>query len=150
MIQCVIDCVKKYLEQWANLIDWLQSFALLAARLWMAKVFFTSGQTKIASWDSTIFLFTQEYKVPLLPPDIAAYMATAGELCLPVLLVLGVLTPLGALGLFCMTLVIELFVYPGTTEHYYWLLLLGLLATHGGGKLSVDAWLLNRQPQEKN
>ena len=108
---------------------------------------FTSGQAKIANWDSTIFLFTHEYKVPILPPDIAAYMATAGELCLPVLLVLGLLTPLGALGLFCMTLVIELFVYPGTTEHYYWFLLLGLIATHGGGKFSIDSWLYNRQEQ---
>jgi putative oxidoreductase len=122
--------------------NWLQSAALLAARLWIAKVFFMSGLVKIKSWDSTIALFTDEYKVPALPPEIAAYVATAAELSLPVLLVLGLMTPLAALGLFIMTLVIELFVYPGTTEHYYWLLLLGILATHGSGKLGADFWLI--------
>ena len=138
MIKCACSMMNKLTAK----SNWLQSAALLAARFWIAKVFFMSGLVKIKSWDSTIALFTDEYKVPALPPEIAAYMATAAELSLPVLLVLGLMTPLAALGLFVMTLVIELFVYPGTTEHYYWLLLLGILATHGSGKLGADFWLI--------
>jgi putative oxidoreductase len=118
--------------------------ALLAARLWIARVFFMSGLTKIGSWSTTVALFTDEYNVPLLPPEIAAYMAAAAELSFPVLLVLGLMTPLAALGLMGMTLVIELFVYPGTTEHYYWLLLNGILLTHGSGKFGLDHWLMKR------
>jgi putative oxidoreductase len=124
--------------------NWLQSAALLAARLWIAKTFWISGMVKIKSWSSTIALFTDEYKVPILPPEIAAYMATAAELSLPVLLVLGFMTPLAALGLFVMTMVIELFIYPGTTDHYHWMLLLGILITHGSGKFGADYWLIKR------
>lgn len=124
--------------------NWLQSSALLAARLWIAKTFLMSGMVKIKSWDSTIALFTDEYKVPILPPEIAAYMATAAELSLPVLLVLGFMTPLAALGLLVMTMVIELFIYPGTTDHYHWMLLLGILITHGSGKFGADYWLIKR------
>ena len=103
--------------------SWPQGLAIFAARVYLAKVFFLSGLTKINSWPSTLALFNDEYSVPLLSPELAAYLATAGELVLPVLLLLGLCTPVAALGLMLMTLVIELFVYPGTTEHYYWLLL---------------------------
>lgn len=120
---------------------WLQSVALLAGRLWIAKVFFASGLTKIKSWDTTLMLFADEYEVPLLSPDLAAILATSAELTLPLLLIIGLMTPLTALGLFIISLVIEVFVYPGTTEHYYWLLILGVLITHGGGKLGLDYWL---------
>jgi putative oxidoreductase len=122
--------------------EWLQATALLAVRLWISEIFFMSGLTKIKSWTTTIALFKDEYKVPLLSPEVAAYMATFAELALPVLLILGLMTPLSALGLIGMTLVIEIFVYPATTEHYYWLLLLGILLTHGGGKFGLDYWLL--------
>ncbi len=123
---------------------WLQTIALLATRLWIAKVFFTSGLTKIDNWTTTLALFEYEYDVPLIPFELAAYMATGAELILPALLILGLLTPLAALGLFVMTAVIELFIFPGTTEHYYWLLLTGVLITHGGGKLGLDYWLMKR------
>ena len=122
--------------------EWLQATALLAVRLWISEIFFMSGLTKIKSWTTTIALFKDEYKVPLLSPEVAAYMATFAELALPVFLILGLMTPLSALGLIGMTLVIEIFVYPDTTEHYYWLLLLGILLTHGGGKFGLDYWLL--------
>jgi putative oxidoreductase len=123
---------------------WLQATALLAVRLWIAEIFFMSGLTKIKSWTTTIALFEDEYKVPFLSPEVAAYIATFAELALPVLLILGLMTPLSALGLIGMTLVIEIFVYPDTTEHYYWLLLLSVLFTHGGGKFGLDYWLLKR------
>lgn len=123
---------------------WFQATALLVVRLWIAEIFFMSGLTKIKSWTTTIALFEDEYNVPLLSPEIAAYITTSAELVLPALLILGLMTPLSALGLFCMTLVIEIFIYPDTTEHYYWLLLLCILFTHGGGKFGLDFWLLKR------
>jgi len=125
---------------------WLQSIALLASRLWIAKIFFSSGLVKISSWETSLFLFEDEYQVPLLPPEIAAYMATGAELSLPILLVLGLLTPFAAFGLMIMTLVIEFFVYPGTTDHYHWMLLLGVLMVFGSGKFGIDHWLLKRFP----
>lgn len=136
----------KYMTCAINIIlskaSWLQALALLAARLWIAKMFFMSGLTKIGNWDTTVALFADEYKVPILPPELAAYLSTAAELTLPILLVLGLFTALAALGLMAMTLVIELFVFPGTTEHYYWLLLTGVLITHDSGKFGLDYWLM--------
>ena len=140
MIKCAGSMMGKFMAQ----SNWLQSTALLAARLWIAKVFLLSGLVKIESWSSTVALFTDEYKVPVLPPEIAAYMATAAELSLPVLLILGLMTPVAALGLFIMTMVIELFIYPGTTDHYHWLLLLGILLTHGSGKFGADYWITKK------
>jgi len=138
----MIKCACSMMDKFTAKSNWLQSAALLAARLWIAKVFLMSGLVKIKSWSSTIALFTDEYKVPVLPPEVAAYMATAAELSLPVLLVLGLMTPLAALGLFVMTMVIELFIYPGTTDHYHWMLLLGILLSHGSGKFGTDFWIL--------
>ncbi len=124
--------------------SWFQAASLLVVRLWLAEVFFMSGLTKIKSWNTTVALFADEYKVPVLSPEIAAYITTTAELFLPTLLVLGLMTPLSVLGLMGMTLVIELFVYPDTTEHYYWLLLMGVLLTHGSGKFGLDHWLMKR------
>lgn len=140
----MIKCACSMMDKFTAKSNWLQSAALLAARLWIAKTFFMSGLVKIKSWDSTVALFADEYKVPVLPPEVAAYMATAAELSLPVLLALGLMTPLASLGLFVMTLVIELFVYPGTTDHYHWMLLLGILISHGSGKFGADFWILKR------
>jgi len=74
----------------AEIVDYAKPIFDLAIRVYVAKVFFLSGLVKIQSWDSTLALFENEYAVPLLPPDIAAYMGTAAELCLPPLLVLGI------------------------------------------------------------
>ena len=81
------------------LLDRLQPLAALLARLYVAQVFFLSGLTKLRDWETTLFLFTEEYKVPVLSPPVAAFMGTAGELVLPVLLAAGLLGRLGALGL---------------------------------------------------
>ncbi len=78
---------------------------LLIGRLWVAWIFFRSGQTKFASWDSTLFLFEYEYQVPFLPWEMAAYLATAGELILPVLLAVGFLSRPTALALFVLNAV---------------------------------------------
>lgn len=111
----------------------------LLLRLGIAGVFWTSGQVKIADWQSTLYLFREEYRVPLLPADIAAALAAAGELAFPVLLVFGLATRLSALGLLGMTATIQIFVYPGNwMEHLMWASILLVLITKGPGKLSLD------------
>jgi putative oxidoreductase len=91
------------------------------------------------NWDTTIELFTEEYKVPLLPPEIAANMALGIELTMPVLLVLGLLTRVAALVLLGMTTVIEIFVYPQAwPTHIQWAAMLLVLLCRGAGKLSID------------
>jgi len=121
--------------------------ANLAARIYIGWfVFFSSGLTKFADMEETIELFDieedGEYALSFLPAEPAAYLATAGELILPVLLMLGLLTRFSAAGLFVMSLVIQIFVFDLDT-HYYWMLILGMLIGTGGGKLSLDYWLLN-------
>lgn len=121
--------------------------ALLALifRFAVAAVFWRSGLTKLPDWDSTVFLFAEEYKVPLLPPEVAAYMAVILELSCPVLLVLGLLTRPAAAALLGMTLVIQIFVYPlAWGEHLLWAALLLFLVTRGPGALSLDHWLGRR------
>jgi putative oxidoreductase len=111
----------------------------LMARLAIAAVFWRSAQTKIASWEFTVFLFRDEYQVPLLPPEVAAFVATSFELLCPVLLVFGILTRLGTLPLLGMTMVIQLFVYPQSwPEHLTWAALLLLILTRGPGPISLD------------
>jgi putative oxidoreductase len=115
------------------------SLIQLMARLSMAIVFWRSGQTKLANWDLTLQLFTNEYKVPILPPEIAAPMAAAVELSCPILLVLGLFTRPATLPMIAMTLVIQIFVYPQSwPDHLAWLTFLLLLLTRGPGVVSLD------------
>ena len=117
-------------------------FALLqlAARVSMAAIFWNSGLTKIASWQTTIALFRQEYKVPVLPPEIAATLAASTELSMPVLLVLGLFTRLATLPMLGMAFVIQTFVYPEDwIEHLTWATLLLLILTRGPGPIALDA-----------
>jgi putative oxidoreductase len=111
----------------------------LAGRLAIANVFWNSAQSKLASWPITIQLFAMEYRVPLLPPEIAAPLATATELTGAVLIFLGLFTRLGALALLGIVAVIQIFVYPGHWgEHLLWASLLGLLLARGAGVVSLD------------
>ncbi|MGA2564151.1 MAG: DoxX family protein [Steroidobacteraceae bacterium] len=119
-------------------------YSLLAIplRLAVATVFWNSGMTKLANWDATLQLFEDDYKVPLLPPDIAAHIAAGIELSTPVLLVLGLLTRPVALVLLGMTTVIEVFVYPQAwPTHIQWAAMLLVLLCRGAGSISVDYWL---------
>ncbi|WP_427551531.1 DoxX family protein [Methylomonas sp. MS20] len=115
-----------------------------ALRLWLAHAFWVSGQQKLASWAGTLYLFEYEYRVPLLAPDWAAYLATAVELVLPVCLVLGCYGRVTAtlLALFNAAAVLS---YPdlgpaGLEQHLAWGLVLLSLAARGPGAWSVDAW----------
>jgi putative oxidoreductase len=112
---------------------------LLVARVAPAVVFLKSGLNKTDNWDSTVDLFATEYKVPVLPPELAAYLGTAAELICPVLLVLGLGARFGAAALLGMTFVIQTFVYPlNYAEHLTWAALLLLVLTRGAGALSID------------
>jgi len=115
----------------------------LACRVSIAAIFFYSGRTKVSGFltltDSAIELFRTEYKVPLLPPELAAHMAAYAEHLFPLLLVLGLCTRLSALALLGMTLVIQLFVYPDAwPTHLSWAAILLYLAGRGAGVLSLD------------
>jgi putative oxidoreductase len=111
----------------------------LALRVGAAAVFWNSAMAKLANWDTTIELFTDEYKVPLLPPEFAANLAFSIELTTPVLLVLGLFTRVAALVLLGMTTVIEIFVYPlAWPTHIQWAAMLLMLLCRGAGQLSLD------------
>ena len=120
-----------------------ESLLLLVARFGIASVFFLSGRTKVDGWltisDSAYSLFETEYRLPLLSPYVAAHAATYAEHFLPILLILGLFTRFAALGLFGMTLVIEIFVYPDAwPTHLSWAAILMPLIARGGGRWSVD------------
>jgi putative oxidoreductase len=122
-------------------------YSLLAIplRLAVAEVFWSSGTTKLADWDATLQLFEDDYKVPLLPPDLAAHLGAAIELTTPVLLVLGLATRPAALVLLGMTTIIEVFVYPmAWPTHIQWAAMLLVLLCRGAGRFSVDHWLWRR------
>ncbi len=115
----------------------------LGARIAIAAIFFLSGRTKVEGWltikDTTFLLFAEEYRVPLLPSELAAHLATYGEHLMPVLLVLGLFTRYAALALLGMTAVIQLFVYPDAwPTHLSWATLLIYLVARGGGHLALD------------
>jgi putative oxidoreductase len=119
--------------------------ANLAARIYVGLDFFRSGLLKFDDFEETIENFEDVYPVPFLSAEPAAYLATAGELVLPVLLFLGLFTRIGAAGLLVMALVIEIFFFPGELQHKYWMLILAMLIGYGGGKLSLDNLLLKRK-----
>jgi putative oxidoreductase len=119
------------------------SLLSLAARVGIGAIFFLSGRTKVEGVltvsDTAYTLFREDYKVPLLPPEFAAHMATYAEHLLPVLLLLGFFTRLSALGLLGMTAVIQFFVYPDAwPTHLTWAVALLYLAGRGAGALSLD------------
>lgn len=116
---------------------------VLGMRLWIADVFFKSGLTKISDWDKTVALFTDEYKVPLISPEIAAFLSTGVELVAPILVAVGLFARFGALGMLIMTGVIE-FTYMHFDIHIVWALILSLIVFQGAGKVSLDYLLKGR------
>jgi putative oxidoreductase len=115
------------------------SLHLLLFRLGIASVFLKAGLTKIASWETTLALFRDEYRVPVLPPALAAPLATTIELACSTLLIVGLGTRLATLPLLGMILTIQLFVYPDAwSEHLVWGSILLFLLTRGPGAVSLD------------
>jgi putative oxidoreductase len=119
----------------------------LLARLSVGTIFLRSGLLKLEGWadGTTLALFREEYRLPLLPPELASYMATGAELSLPFLLFLGLFTRPAALALLGMTLVIQIFVYPNAFDtHGVWAVSLLYLAKFGPGRLALDRLLFSR------
>ncbi len=137
----------------ARLLDFIAPVFDLGIRLWVALAFFKSGLVKIQSWDSTLMLFEYEYSVPLLSPQTAAYLGTAAELALPVLVALGIVGRLSALALLLFNAV-AVYAYSsflfgpegavGLQQHMLWGSLLLVTVFHGPGKLSIDHLLCKK------
>ncbi len=132
----------------ARLIGKLQPLLLLGLRLYVARVFFMSGLTKIHDWSVTLALFTDEYHVPVLPPAVAALLGTATELSMPVLLVLGLGSRFaaGVLFIFNIVAVISYAALPdiAVKDHILWGTMLLVLTICGPGKIALDHWLERR------
>ncbi|EEX95548.1 membrane protein [Vibrio orientalis CIP 102891 = ATCC 33934] len=146
------DSIKNMLNTYDNIINATQNafvpLLLLFCRLWVAWVFFNSGLTKIATWDSTLYLFEYEYQVPVLPWQLAAYMGTAAELILPVFIALGLLSRPMAAILFVFN-IIAVVSYPvlwaqGFFDHQLWGLMILIVIVWGPGPLSVDKLIRNK------
>lgn len=145
--------MRKALAQLNNYANGISlDLVALGLRVFPAMVFWQSGRTKVEGFtikDSTWFLFEHEYALPLIPPGVAAVLATAAEHLLPVLLILGLLTRFSALGLLAMTVVIQIFVYPGAwVTHGLWAAALLALMALGPGRWSLDH-LLGLDPAPK-
>lgn len=137
----MMQAVRRWLETAAHGLD-------LAIRFYVADVFIKSGLTKIDEWDKTVFLFQEEYHVPLLPPELAAALGTFGELFFPPLLALGIATRFSAFSLFIVNIVavVSYWHVLGGNEaalmsHYYWGTLLLVTLLHGPGKLALDSFI---------
>lgn len=133
----------------------VESVFLAALRLWVGWEFFKSGWLKITSWDSTLFLFREEYHVPLLPSNVAAVLGTGGELVFPVLLWLGLATRFAAVGLSAVNIMAvvayaSVLLSPGFEgalgQHYLWGLTLLTVFVFGSGKFSADQLLTRAVP----
>ncbi|QUM80808.1 DoxX family protein [Moritella sp. 5] len=120
----------------------LEPVALLAARFYVGWAFFSSGLTKLNNWDSTLFLFEEEYHVPLLPYELAAYLGTAAEIILPLLLMAGLASRFSALGLFFVNIVavisLEDIAAAAYAQHVLWGTLLLQVVIFSGGRFTFD------------
>jgi putative oxidoreductase len=134
-----------------RVLGWLQAGAhvlALAIRVYVAQVFFRSGLLKIGNWEGTLYLFENEYRVPLLPPEAAAWVGTFAELFFPVFLALGLAARFAATALFVFNIVAVVSFWHVLSEnqaalnsHWYWGVLLAVTLLHGPGKLSLDHWI---------
>ncbi|MRX06674.1 DoxX family membrane protein [Pseudoduganella sp. FT25W] len=133
----------------AVISDWAGGLVSLALRLYVGWQFFKAGMVKLSDWNATLTLFQYEYHVPLLSPHLAAWLGAGGELVFPVLLFIGLLGRPAALGLLFVNITAVL-SYPelfkaecpaGINDHFYWGILLLVLAAFGSGRFSLDALL---------
>ena len=139
---------------WVTVREWLERMPLslvqLAMRIGVGAVFFKAGLLKYNSWEFTVKLFEDEYRVPLLDPTVAARIAMVQELTIPILLFLGLATRVATVPLLGMIAVIQTFVYPAAwTEHLVWASILVFLLSRGPGVLSID-YLVGRWQHEAN
>jgi len=133
-------------NQALRVLNTLSPVMIFIVRVWIARVFWASGILAISDWNNTLYLFTNEFPVPLLPPLAAAVIATFFEIVCPVLLTIGLASRLATLPLLAITAVIN-FTYDNNPEHYYWAILLGSVLCFGPGKYSVDHWIKKKFAQ---
>ncbi len=145
----MIVLIAKGLRPLFKVLNLLVPVVDLMVRLWVAKIFFVAGLTKIESWDTTVMLFQYEYQVPLLPPFVAAVMGTAAELILPILFVLGLGGRVSIAAFFIYNMIAVMSYHYlwtpegalGLDQHINWGLLLALMMTRGYSKYSLDYWI---------
>lgn len=135
--------IRTVLDRFAGPQSGLCAVILLIARAYLFYVFFRSGLTKLHDWDTTVLLFTEEYKVPLLPPMLAAALGTFGELVFPSLMLIGIVPRLAAAGLFFVNLVAALSYWASLSAsaiefHFVWGVLIAIVATVGPGWLALQ------------
>ncbi len=131
----------------ADMFNRIQSGLILGVRLWVAWQFLPSGWLKLNSWDSTLFLFKEEYRVPLVPPELAAIAGTGGELIFSILIVVGLFGRLSAVGLSAVN-AMAVYAYAHVLlskgfeaalgQHILWGFMLLVVAVYGPGKISLD------------
>lgn len=138
----LVDMLRRGRDMLESVPYW---FLAIPLRLGVAWIFWSSAQVKLIDWQRTIELFADEYRVPLLPPGIAASLALSIELSAPVLLVLGLFTRATAVVLLGMTSVIEIFVYPEAwPTHLQWAAMMLVLLCRGAGAVSLDHLIWRR------
>ena len=131
-------------------LESLQPLVALGTRCWVSWQFLKSGMLKLEDWETTLFLFQEEYRTPVLSPPLAAIAGTAGELVFPLLLIAGLFGRLAAAGLLAVN-VMAVVAYAHVLQsagfeaalgqHYLWGFMLVILAVYGPGRYSLDAWL---------
>ncbi|WP_296224128.1 DoxX family protein [Ralstonia sp. UBA689] len=137
--------IRTVLDRLAGPQSGLCAVILLIARAYLFYVFFRSGLTKLHDWDTTVLLFAEEYKVPLLPPMLAAALGTFGELVFPSLMLIGIVPRLAAAGLFFVNLVAALSYWASLSAsaiefHFVWGMLIAIVTTVGPGWLALQTW----------
>jgi putative oxidoreductase len=149
-----VDNLGRPVHLLARALNLLQPLLALGVRIWVGLQFWKSGLLKLQSWDSTLYLFREEYHVPVLPPELAAVVGTCGELFFPVLLFLGLFGRLGALGMSAVNLMAvvsyaHVLLSPGyegaLAQHVLWGFMLIVLIVYGPGRFSLDQLLFNRR-----
>jgi len=151
-----MNAIARLVALFAGLCDRIpHSLVALLARLTLATIFWRSGETKVTGWhvkDSAIYLFREEYKLPLIDPVVGAHLAALGEHLFPALLVIGLASRAAAMGLLFMTLVIQTFVYPDAyVDHALWAIATLVVIAKGPGVFSLDhlvkRWWAARSPR---
>ena len=146
--------VGKLVHLLARGLNLFQPLLALGVRVWVGIQFWKSGFLKLQSWDSTVYLFREEYHVPILPPELAALVGTFGELFFPVLLFIGLFGRLGALGMSAVNIMAvvsyaHVLLAPGfegaLAQHVLWGFMLLVLIVYGPGRFSLDHLLFNRR-----
>ncbi len=149
-----VNALGRAVQLLAATLDLLQPLLALGIRLWVGLQFWKSGLLKLESWDTTLYLFREEYHTPVLPPELADVVGTFGELFFPVLLFLGLFGRFGAIGMFAVNAMAvisyrQVLLAEGfeaaIAQHVLWGFMLSVLIVYGPGKLSLDHFLFRRR-----